>query len=207
MLDLGGIPLLAAERGAARPAGDRRRAVRLQSRSRWPTSWTPCCSATARRRWTTSATSTCAGTGATAARCCARWREIPGVYVPALYAPAYTPPTGACVDVEPLRDDLPRGGREARPARSRHRAARRDARRAEHQGRARPPEPRSDARLRQGLPLLPGGLHLPAAARARPAAACWRRPSAPSRRPAPTSCRCSASAPATTAASIRCSPS
>src|SRR5207253_1391400 len=60
--------------------------------------------------------------------------------------------------------------REARARRPRPLRAAREPGRAERRRGTRPRERRGDARLRQGLPLLPGGLHLPSAARAQPRA-------------------------------------
>ena len=103
MLDLGGIPLLAAERGADDPLVDRRRPVRVQSRAdrRLPRR-----GAARRRRGSDPrhrATSTCAGIGRDRGDA-ARPRSPPcrGVYVPAFYAPRRDA-RGRLLAVEPVR--------------------------------------------------------------------------------------------------------
>ena len=162
---------------ARRSARHRRRAVRLQPRAAAPL---PRRRAPRRRRGggrRRSATSSRAGTGATARALLARAGRRPrrlraGVLRAAL-----------------RRRRHARRGRSARRRRARVVAKRvlpdldRFRRRRhpvvpERRRRARPRERRGDARLREGLPLLPGRLRLPAAARAQPASAWWRSTSA-----------------------------
>jgi hypothetical protein len=141
------------------------RAPSTPSRSR-PSS-TASSSATARRRSATSATRYSRGTAATARRS-SRARRRPGFYVPSLFTPRLRP-TGP----SPRSCRRPPRARASRSACSRTFDAcrRRRTRRAEPRRRARPGQRRGDARLREGLPLLPGGLRLPPAARARSRAA------------------------------------
>ena len=116
-----------SRRGPAARRGARCGAIRWSSPavrapstpSRWPTSWTPSCSATARRRLARSATSIGAGTGATVPRCSRRLAQVRGVYVPALYAPQYSE-SGRLVAIDPRACGAPAGGREAHPARPRY---------------------------------------------------------------------------------------
>ena len=92
---------------------------------------------------------------------------IRGVYVPAFFEPRYAA-DGRLTEIRPLRPGYD-ARREADRPRPEQRTAARDIRRTDDADRARPAEPRGHARLREGLPLLPGRLHLPPTARARSA--------------------------------------
>ena len=169
MLDLGGIPLRAAGPAGRPSAGDRGRPVRLQPRAagRLPRR------RPARRRRGSDrrhlrrlpalgpARSRRAARGAGAG--------VGRLRAGVLHA-ALRRQRAAGVDRPDPSPSCRVSSRSASCATSTRVPLHRNPRRAEHQGRARPPEPRGDARLRQGLPLLPGRLHLPAAARARSAA-------------------------------------
>ena len=146
--------------------------------SRWPTSSTSSCWATARRWWARSPRwwptgRRRAAPRARASRCCARLAAVPGVYVPvdvrgrptrASTWPAVTPrypDVPAQVEKRTVADlaDWPYPKRQLVPA---------------HRGGARPAQRRGVPGLHPGLPVLPGGHDHPSGARA-----AGRRRSAP----------------------------
>ena len=122
-------------------------------------------SATARRRSATSSTRSRRGIDATAPPSSGASPRSPAATSRRCSSRA-TRPTGRSPRSSPLDPD-PSAGPQARPAGPEPLPAASRSDRPEPRRRARPRERRGDARLREGLPVLPGGLRVPAAPRAR----------------------------------------
>ena len=168
MLDLAGLPVWQRDRRESRPDRARRRALHRQLRSRSPTSSTRSWSATPRRPCRASSTRTREAARESLPRrdLLARLAAIEGSTSPRFYDVAYHE-DGRIAAI--TRND-PRAPERAKRTWVPVLEARLLPREADgpfRRDRAGPPGPRGHARLHAGLPVLPGGLLVPAGARAR----------------------------------------